>query len=189
MLLGLAMFVVGRLAGLPFWSTFVFAIGVIVANVPEGLLPTLTLSLAMAAQRMAARNTLVRHLPAVQTLGSATVICTDKTGTLTENRMVARRLLLDDEFHDLANLPPAAPMAFRHRRISRRQHFAKRRRSTRTCPERVSTAIQWKSRSCRWPSRLCRTSPVFRALICCRSVRNAGACPPFTKSRQGASST
>ena len=92
--LGFTLFLVGRLIGLPFWDNFIFAIGVIVANVPEGLLPTLTLSLAMAAQRMAARNTLVRHLPAVQTLGSATVICTDKTGTLTENRMVAREVFV-----------------------------------------------------------------------------------------------
>ena len=79
-MLGVALFVVGRALDLPFWDNFVFAIGVIVANVPEGLLPTLTLSMAMGAQRMAARHTLVRHLPAVEALGSATVICTDKTG-------------------------------------------------------------------------------------------------------------
>jgi calcium-translocating P-type ATPase len=91
-LLGAVLFIVGRALDLPFWDNFVFAIGVIVANVPEGLLPTLTLSMAMGAQRMASRHTLVRHLPAVEALGSATVICTDKTGTLTENRMRARRL-------------------------------------------------------------------------------------------------
>ena len=94
LLLGVVLFAFGRAVHLPFWDNFVFAIGVIIANVPEGLLPTLTLSMAMAAERMAARNTLVRHLPAVEALGSATVICTDKTGTLTENRMEVRRLFV-----------------------------------------------------------------------------------------------
>ena len=78
---------IGMKAGLPLWSAFVFGIGIIVANVPEGLLPTVTLALAMGARRMAKRNVLIRHLPAVETLGSSTVICTDKTGTLTLNRM------------------------------------------------------------------------------------------------------
>ncbi len=94
--LGLAFFAVGQWLGLPFWENLVFAIGIIVANVPEGLLPTVTLSLAMATQRMAKRNALVRHLPAVETLGAATVICTDKTGTLTRNRMVVKQVFLPD---------------------------------------------------------------------------------------------
>ncbi|HXK25953.1 MAG TPA: cation-transporting P-type ATPase, partial [Myxococcota bacterium] len=92
--IGVLFFAVGRFAGVPFWNAFIFAIGIIVAMVPEGLLPTLTLALVLASQRMAKRNVLIRHLSSVETLGSATVICTDKTGTLTQNRMVARELLV-----------------------------------------------------------------------------------------------
>ena len=97
--LGGVFFAIGCLIGLPFWVNFTFAIGIIVANVPEGLLPTVTLALAMAAQRMARRQALVRHLPAVETLGSATVIVTDKTGTLTQNQMSVRELFVAGRHH------------------------------------------------------------------------------------------
>jgi magnesium-transporting ATPase (P-type) len=73
--------------GIDIESGFVFSIGVIVALVPEALLPTVTLSLAIGAQRMADQHALVRRLEAVETLGSTTFLCTDKTGTLTQNRM------------------------------------------------------------------------------------------------------
>ncbi len=90
--LGVLFFFIGQALGLSFWVNLLFAIGIIVANVPEGLLPTVTLALAMAGQRMARRNVLIRHLPSVETLGCATVICTDKTGTLTLNRMETKQL-------------------------------------------------------------------------------------------------
>ena len=106
--LGVIFFFIGRAIGLSFWENFIFAIGIIVANVPEGLLPTVTLSLAMASQRMARRNALVRHLPAVEALGCTTVICTDKTGTLTQNRMAAKRLFIGGELIDPEQIRHAA---------------------------------------------------------------------------------
>lgn len=80
------------LAGADPAVSFIFALGMIVAFVPEGMLPTVTLSLAMGVQRMAKHNALVKRLSAVETLGCITVICTDKTGTLTQNEMTVREM-------------------------------------------------------------------------------------------------
>ncbi len=78
----------------PWGQAFIFGLAMIVAFVPEGLLPTVTLSLALAVQRMAKRNALVKRLSSVETLGCTTVICSDKTGTLTQNEMTVTRLWL-----------------------------------------------------------------------------------------------
>lgn len=75
-------------------ESFIFALGMIVAFVPEGMLPTVTLSLAMGVQRMAHRHALIKRLSAVETLGCTTVICTDKTGTLTQNEMTVTDIWL-----------------------------------------------------------------------------------------------
>jgi len=109
-LLGAVFFLIGQLIGLTFWENLVFAIGIIVANVPEGLLPTVTLSLAMATQRMAKKNALVRHLPAVETLGAASVICSDKTGTLTQNRMSIRQVFYSGAQRSPDELIDAEPL-------------------------------------------------------------------------------
>jgi P-type Ca2+ transporter type 2C len=93
---GLLFFALAQLATtMPLDRGLVFALGMIVAFVPEGLLPTVTLALAMGTQRMAKRQALVKRLSAVEALGSTTVICTDKTGTLTANQMTVRTLLQD----------------------------------------------------------------------------------------------
>lgn len=112
--LGAAFFIIGQWVGLSFWANLMFAIGIIVANVPEGLLPTMTLALAMGSQRMARRNALVRHLPAVETLGSTTVICTDKTGTLTLNQMTAKQIYLEGQWFDTSDGRMIEQAAVRH---------------------------------------------------------------------------
>lgn len=115
--LGVLFFFIGRSMGLSFWENFIFAIGIIVANVPEGLLPTVTLSLAMATQRMAKRNALIRHMPSVEALGSATVICTDKTGTLTENRMAVSALYLGGQMLATMAVQRQPQLALTYRRF------------------------------------------------------------------------
>jgi len=96
--MGITVFLLSYLLiGMDITESFIFAIGIIVANVPEGLLPTVTLALAMGVQRMARRNALVRRLSAVETLSATTVICTDKTGTLTKNEMTVRYLWVSSQ--------------------------------------------------------------------------------------------
>ncbi len=93
--LGVSFFAVSFMTGNRLMASMVFAIGIIVANVPEGLLPTVTLCLSMASKKMAKRMALIKNLDSVETLGSTTVICTDKTGTITENRISVNTIYID----------------------------------------------------------------------------------------------
>ena len=90
---GVVFFIIAfTISSTPLVKSLILALGMIVAFVPEGLLPTVTLALAMGTQRMAKRNALIKKLSAVETLGSTNVICTDKTGTLTQNEMTVRSI-------------------------------------------------------------------------------------------------
>ncbi|RJR16849.1 MAG: HAD family hydrolase [Nitrospiraceae bacterium] len=93
--LGISFFIIGFLTGNHLMSSLIFAIGILVANVPEGLLPTVTLCLSMTSKRMARKMALIKNLDSVETLGSTTVICTDKTGTITENRMSVNTIFMN----------------------------------------------------------------------------------------------
>ncbi len=94
LLMGAVFLVLGYVSGKGLLMASIFALSLIVANVPEGMLPTITLSLSLASQNMAKRNALIKNLDSAQTLGSATVICTDKTGTITRNEMTIREIYL-----------------------------------------------------------------------------------------------
>jgi sodium/potassium-transporting ATPase subunit alpha len=94
---GVSFFLIGTLIGRGFWGNLLFAIGIIIATVPEGLLPTVTLALAMGSKRMAKRNALVKNLNAVAALGTVDMICTDKTGTLTQNQMSVTNFWTPDD--------------------------------------------------------------------------------------------
>jgi sodium/potassium-transporting ATPase subunit alpha len=91
--MGLVFFFYGMATGRSLWINLVFMLGIIVANVPEGLFPTLTLALSMAGLRMAKKQVLVKSLVAVEALGAVQVICTDKTGTLTKNELALTDLV------------------------------------------------------------------------------------------------
>ena len=95
--LGIVFFILGLIVGYNIITNFIFALGIVVANCPEGLLSTVTVSLAITAKKMLNYNIMVKNLQSVETLGAITCICSDKTGTLTKNKMTVVHVFYDGE--------------------------------------------------------------------------------------------
>ena len=98
--IAIIMFIIGYLQGNEVIDVFMLAISLAVAAIPEGLSAVITITLAIGVQKMAKENAIIRKLSAVEALGSTEVICTDKTGTLTENKMKVRKILIGDKVID-----------------------------------------------------------------------------------------
>ena len=97
------MFVVGIIQGTPILNVFMLAIALAVAAIPEGLAAVITITLAIGVQKMAKEKSIIRKLSSVEALGSTQVICSDKTGTLTQNKMTVRKLFIDNEVINVTN--------------------------------------------------------------------------------------
>jgi len=114
--MGLVFFFVGLVfTKMTLVASGMFAIGMILANVPQGLMPTLTLALAMAVQRMVKKHALIKKLSSIETLGCTNVICTDKTGTLTTNQMSVKKIWINNKIIEVtgSDMTQKVPSVFR----------------------------------------------------------------------------
>lgn len=120
---GAAFAITAYVIGFTWLESIIFLISLIVAQVPEGLLPTVTVVLTLTAKRMASKNCLVKNLQAVETLGSTSTICTDKTGTLTQNKMTVAHIWCNNTIIDADNLFRRDGLLYIHLKITNYSFF------------------------------------------------------------------
>ena len=139
---GVTFFIISVGLGYHLLVSFVFLIGVVIANVPEGLMACLTVCLALTAKRMAKKNCLVKHLEAVESLGSIGIICTDKTGTLTMNRMTVSHIWLSNKIIQV-NLQESKDLIHTYENISTEEAITtlKRKQSILSSAMKTSTEL------------------------------------------------
>ncbi|MFO7990954.1 MAG: cation-transporting P-type ATPase [Thermoplasmata archaeon] len=103
-IIGVALFIAGLIQGFPITRSLIYALGVAMAIVPQALPAQVTVALSTGSSRLAEKKAVVKDMPSVETLGSTTVICTDKTGTLTKNEMTVRSIWFDDSVYKITGV-------------------------------------------------------------------------------------